>query len=343
MGSNMDSKEFDLYKDIRCRTNGEIYIGVVGPVRTGKSTFIKHFMELCVIPKMDNEYAKKRAVDELPQSGKGKTIMTTEPKFIPQDAVTISLDDGSAVKVRLVDCVGFTVGDAVGYLEEDGERMVKTPWFDEDIPFEEAAVVGTKKVIEEHSTVAVLVTTDGSIGDIKRQSYEAAERETVMQLESSGKPFVIVVNTTKPFAAETRLLCESLSREYKAAAIPIDCEKLCMGQITDIMEKLLYEFAVTRVDYDIPKWVQLLPYDNHVKQAVITYAKTFLARASKLKDVAQMSTDMPESDGDILKAVSLAGMGLSDGVVKVKIEIAEKYYYENISALCGVTISGERS
>lgn len=301
MGSNMDSKEFDLYKDIRCRTNGEIYIGVVGPVRTGKSTFIKHFMELCVIPKMDNEYAKKRAVDELPQSGKGKTIMTTEPKFIPQDAVTISLDDGSAVKVRLVDCVGFTVGDAVGYLEEDGERMVKTPWFDEDIPFEEAAVVGTKKVIEEHSTVAVLVTTDGSIGDIKRQSYEAAERETVMQLESSGKPFVIVVNTTKPFAAETRLLCESLSREYKAAAIPIDCEKLCMGQITDIMEKLLYEFAVTRVDYDIP-----------------------------------------ESDGDILKAVSLAGMGLSDGVVKVKIEIAEKYYYENISALCGVTISGEK-
>ena len=139
MGSTMDSKEFDLYKDIRCRTNGEIYIGVVGPVRTGKSTFIKHFMELCVIPKMDNEYAKKRAVDELPQSGKGKTIMTTEPKFIPQDAVTISLDDGSAVKVRLVDCVGFTVGDAVGYLEEDGERMVKTPWFDEDIPFEEAA------------------------------------------------------------------------------------------------------------------------------------------------------------------------------------------------------------
>lgn len=177
MGSNMDSKEFDLYKDIRCRTNGEIYIGVVGPVRTGKSTFIKHFMELCVIPKMDNEYAKKRAVDELPQSGQGKTIMTTEPKFIPQDAVTISLDDGSAVKVRLVDCVGFTVGDAVGYLEEDGERMVKTPWFDEDIPFEEAAVVGTKKVIEEHSTVAVLVTTDGSIGDIKRQSYEAAERQ----------------------------------------------------------------------------------------------------------------------------------------------------------------------
>ena len=191
MGSTMDSKEFDLYKDIRCRTNGEIYIGVVGPVRTGKSTFIKHFMELCVIPKMDNEYAKKRAVDEMPQSGKGKTIMTTEPKFIPQDAVTISLDDGSAVKVRLVDCVGFTVGDAVGYLEEDGERMVKTPWLDEDIPFEEAAVVGTKKVIEEHSTVAVLVTTDGSIGDIKRQSYEAAERETVMQLETSGKTFVI--------------------------------------------------------------------------------------------------------------------------------------------------------
>ena len=246
---------------------------------------------------MDNEYAKKRAVDELPQSGKGKTIMTTEPKFIPQDAVTISLDDGSAVKVRLVDCVGFTVGDAVGYLEEDGERMVKTPWFDEDIPFEEAAVVGTKKVIEEHSTVAVLVTTDGSIGDIKRQSYEAAERETVMQLEASGKPFVIVVNTTKPFAAETRLLCESLSREYKAAAIPIDCEKLCMGQITDIMEKLLYEFAVTRVDYDIPKWVQLLPYDNHVKQAVITYAKTFLARASKLSDLgAQTYLDVLSED-----------------------------------------------
>ena len=175
----MDRKEFDLYKDIQGRTNGEIYIGVVGPVRTGKSTFIKRFMELCVIPEIDNEYSKKRAIDELPQSGQGKTIMTTEPKFIPQEAAKISLEDGTDIRLRMVDCVGFTVSDAYGYSEGDEERMVKTPWFYEDVPFEEAAVVGTQKVISEHSTIAVLVTTDGSIGDIKRESYENAERETV--------------------------------------------------------------------------------------------------------------------------------------------------------------------
>ena len=338
----MGSMDFDLYKDIKCRTNGEIYIGVVGPVRTGKSTFIKHFMELCVIPNMDNEYSKKRAVDELPQSGQGKTIMTTEPKFIPQDAVTIALDDGSKVKVRLVDCVGFTVGDAVGYYEGENDRMVKTPWFDEDIPFEEAAVVGTKKVIEEHSTVAVLVTTDGSIGDIKRESYENAERDTVSYLTASGKPFVIIINTTKPYSKETKILQAKLSREYNTSVLAINCEQLQNEQISAIMEKLLYEFAVTRVDYEIPKWVQMLSSDNSVKQSVITYAKNFLLRVTKIKDVVDMNNIMPKPEDDILKNVTLVKLRLDDGTVKLKLEIDEKYYYENISALCNVEIKDEK-
>ncbi len=337
----MDSKEFDLYKDIQCRTNGEIYIGVVGPVRTGKSTFIKHFMELCVIPNMDNEYSKKRAVDELPQSGQGKTIMTTEPKFIPQDAVSISLDDGSKVKVRLVDCVGFTVGDAVGYFEGENDRMVKTPWFDEDIPFEEAAVVGTKKVIEEHSTVAVLVTTDGSIGDIKRESYEAAERDTVSELKAAGKPFVIIINTTKPYSRETEQLRVRMADEYGTSVIALNCEQIQPDQITSIMEKLLYEFAVTRVDYEIPKWVEMLSFDNAVKQSVITYARNFLIRVSKIKDIADINNSLPAPEDDIVKTVSLIKMNLSDGTVRLKIEVDEKYYYQNISSLCGIEIKGE--
>lgn len=338
----MDNKEFDLYKDIQCRTNGEIYIGVVGPVRTGKSTFIKHFMELCVIPNMDNEYSKKRAVDELPQSGQGKTIMTTEPKFIPQDAVSIMLEDGSNVKVRLVDCVGFTVGDAVGYYEGENDRMVKTPWFDEDIPFEEAAVVGTKKVIEEHSTVAILVTTDGSIGDIARESYEAAERETVSELKQAGKPFVIIINSSKPYSRETGQLRERLEAEYKTSVITLNCEQLQREQVTGIMEKLLYEFAITRVDYDIPKWVEMLPLDNSVKQSVITYARNFLMRVAKIKDITDMNNAMPAADDDIVKTVSLVQMNLSDGTVRIKIEVDDKYYYNNISQLCGVEIKGEK-
>lgn len=338
----MESKEFDIYKDIQSRTDGEIYIGVVGPVRTGKSTFIKQFMELCVLPRMENEYSKKRAIDELPLSGQGKTIMTTEPKFIPQDAVSIALDDGTAVKVRLVDCVGFTVEAAVGYAEGDNDRMVKTPWFEEDIPFEEAAIIGTQKVIDEHSTVAVLVTTDGSIGNISRESYEPAERQTVLELKKSGKPFVIVLNTSNPYCKETNLLKERLEKEYEVPISIINCEKLMQEQVLEILEKLLYEFSITRVDYEIPKWVELLSFDNKVKQSVITYARNFLQKVSKLRDVANIRDDIPLPDDNIVSSVSMSCVNPADGTIALKIEVNEKLYYENISLLCGTKINDEK-
>ena len=325
----MDRKEFDLYKDIQGRTNGEIYIGVVGPVRTGKSTFIKRFMELCVIPEIDNEYSKKRAIDELPQSGQGKTIMTTEPKFIPQEAAKISLEDGTDIRLRMVDCVGFTVSDAYGYSEGDEERMVKTPWFYEDVPFEEAAVVGTQKVISEHSTIAVLVTTDGSIGDIKRESYENAERETVAELCAANKPFIIVLNTRTPFAEETLELKSRLENEYKVAVAAINCSQMQHSE------------SISHIDFFIPRWVEMLDYDNHIKQTVIKSAMDFLHKAGKIKDVIQNGKQEENTQDEIVKRLVVSKIDLSDGCVSVKIEIDEKYYYENISNLSNTTIKND--
>ena len=330
----MDRKEFDLYKDIQGRTNGEIYIGVVGPVRTGKSTFIKRFMELCVIPEIDNEYSKKRAIDELPQSGQGKTIMTTEPKFIPQEAAKISLEDGTDIRLRMVDCVGFTVSDAYGYSEGDEERMVKTPWFYEDVPFEEAAVVGTQKVISEHSTIAVLVTTDGSIGDIKRESYENAERETVAELCAANKPFIIVLNTRTPFAEETLEL-------KKVAVAAINCSQMQHSESIMLLEKILYEFSISHIDFFIPRWVEMLDYDNHIIQTVIKSAMDFLHKAGKIKDVIQNGKQEENTQDEIVKRLVVSKINLSDGCVSVKIEIDEKYYYENISNLSNTTIKNE--
>ena len=337
----MDRKEFDLYKDIQGRTNGEIYIGVVGPVRTGKSTFIKRFMELCVIPEIDNEYSKKRAIDELPQSGQGKTIMTTEPKFIPQEAAKISLEDGTDIRLRMVDCVGFTVSDAYGYSEGDEERMVKTPWFYEDVPFEEAAVVGTQKVISEHSTIAVLVTTDGSIGDIKRESYENAERETVAELCAANKPFIIVLNTRTPFAEETLELKSRLENEYKVAVAAINCSQMQHSESIMLLEKILYEFSISHIDFFIPRWVEMLDYDNHIKQTVIKSAMDFLHKAGKIKDVIQNGKQEENTQDEIVKRLVVSKIDLSDGCVSVKIEIDEKYYYENISNLSNTTIKNE--
>ena len=231
MGSNMDSKEFDLYKDIRCRTNGEIYIGVVGPVRTGKSTFIKHFMELCVIPKMDNEYAKKRAVDELPQSAAGKTIMTTEPKFIPEQAVAVHLDDNASFNVRMIDCVGYIVPSSLGYVENDAPRMVMTPWFEEPIPFNMAAEIGTKKVITEHSTIGLVITTDGSISDIPREEYEEAEERVITELKEIDKPFIVLVNCTNPYSDESQALCRRLQERYHVPVVAVNCLELSEEEI----------------------------------------------------------------------------------------------------------------
>ena len=261
-------ENINLYQDIAKRTEGDIYVGVVGPVRTGKSTFIKNFMDLLVIPNIDNEYKKERAIDELPQSAAGRTIMTTEPKFIPNEAVEIRIDDSLTLKTRLVDCVGYLVDNAIGYLEDDMPRMVKTPWSEEEIPFEKAAEIGTKKVIEEHSTIGILVTTDGSITDIPREDYIEAEERVVRELKALNKPFVIVLNSNEPNSEYTLKLANKLEEKYQTTVIPTNCVDLQIEDINNIFGKILYEFPIDRININMPRWVDGLEDSHPLKQEI---------------------------------------------------------------------------
>ena len=340
----MEKREYNLYKDIQCRTNGEIYIGVVGPVRTGKSTFIKKFMDLCVIPYMEDVNRRERTMDELPQSAQGKTIMTTEPKFVPQEAARISLEDQSEIFVRLVDCVGFLVPEAMGYLEDGDSRMVKTPWYEEDVPFEEAAQIGTRKVIHDHSTIAVMVTTDGSFGDIARENYEEAEKQTVDELKKSGKPFVIVLNTIYPYRMDTLSLKEQMEELYGVTVIPTNCLQMQTEDVHTILESVLYQFPVTKVNYFIPKWVEMLSLENPVKQVVVGWALEFLNDVVKMKDLQNKDRNQllsTEKEQEIIKSITIVQNNLCDGTISVQIQIADKFYFENISQMAGVTITGE--
>lgn len=330
-------KEFDLYKDIQNRTNGEVYLGIVGPVRTGKSTFIKRFMDLMVLPYMEDVHSKERTIDELPQSAQGKTIMTTEPKFIPKDAAEITLEDETKIKVRLIDCVGFMVDGASGHMEGSEKRMVKTPWFDHEIPFVEAASIGTEKVIRDHATIGIVVTTDGSIGEIERGNYIDAEEKTVQELNAIGKPFVIVLNSKKPYSEETAKLTEELREKYQTAVIPVNCEQLRKDDVYRILESILYEFPVVRVEFYIPKWAEMLDMANPMKAEIIRTASGILNSMKKTKDVYAQKFE-PEQ---YISKIKLEEMDLALGCVKIRMDLAEKYYYENMSALAGVPIQGE--
>ena len=238
---------FSVYKDMQSRTNGEIYIGVVGPVRTGKSTFIKKFMDTTVIPNIEDEAARDRAVDELPQSASGRTIMTTEPKFIPEQAVTVKMDDTAEFKVRLIDCVGFIVPSALGYIEEEQPRMVRTPWFEDPIPFNMAAEIGTQKVITEHSTIGLVITTDGSISDIPREEYEEAEARVIAELKSTNRPYIVLLNCVYPNTNEARALANELSERYNVPVLPVNCMDITEQDIQGILGKLLYQFPVREI------------------------------------------------------------------------------------------------
>ena len=249
---------FNVYKDIQDRTGGEIYIGVVGPVRTGKSTFIKKFMDTVVIPNIPDGLQRERAVDELPQSAAGRTIMTTEPKFIPEQAVQVQIDEDAMFHVRMIDCVGYIVPSAIGYIEEDQPRMVRTPWFEEAIPFNMAAELGTKKVITEHSTIGLVITTDGSISDIPREEYEEAEERVIDELRQTQRPFVMLLNCVEPETAHARGLAAGLSEKYGVPVLPVSCAEITEQGIKDILASLLYQFPVREVELEVPGWVTAL-------------------------------------------------------------------------------------
>lgn len=331
-------QEYDLYKDIRQRCKGEIYLGVVGPVRTGKSTFIKRFMDLMVLPFMEDEHARKRAQDELPQSSGGKTITTTEPKFIPKEAAEVTLNGDIAVKVRLIDCVGYMVDGAVGHMEEKSERLVKTPWSDDEIPFTRAAEIGTKKVICEHSTIGIVVTTDGSFGEIPRENYIEAEKRTIQELKHLGKPFIVLLNTTKPYSEEAKAQAQELSGKYGVYVLPVNCEQLKERDIYRILEQVLYEFPLSRAEFYLPKWVETLPVSHPLKAEVMEQIKGMMGELNTIRDVS----DHPVSiDSSYVKRCKTDQISMSDGVVKVSLEIEDVYYYQMLSELAGEEISSE--
>lgn len=329
---------FDIYRDIQARTNGEIYLGVVGPVRTGKSTFIKRFMDLLVLPKMENIHSRERTRDELPQSASGKTIMTTEPKFVPKDAAEISLFEDVKVKVRLIDCVGYMVDGAGGHMENGEERMVKTPWFEYEIPFTKAAGIGTQKVIHDHATIGIVITTDGSICDLDRQSYLVAEEKTIRELQSLGKPFIVLVNSRKPYGEEAKQVAEELSNQYQVTTMTINCEQLKEEDIHRIMEKVLFEFPISEVQFYIPKWVEMLPREHKVKSDLICQMKQILKSMSEIKDAVE-GIDCKESE--FVEDIRIEQIEMDTGCVKIRIQIPERFYYEMLSDMTGVDISSE--
>lgn len=329
---------FNVYSDIQARTNGEIYIGVVGPVRTGKSTFIKRFMEQMVLPEIEDEHVKERARDELPQSAAGKTIMTTEPKFIPKEAAKIPLGDEIEAKIRLIDCVGFMVEGAAGHIENDAERLVKTPWFDYEIPFTQAAELGTRKVITDHSTIGLVITTDGSFGEIKRQSYTEAEEKTVKELKALDKPFLILLNSTRPYSDETKTLAEQMQKNYGVQVMPVNCEQLKREDIRRIMEAVLTEFPVAEMDFMIPKWLEILPQDHWLKSHVIQEVRELMKKISHMRDVqGELLTEPDES----IRRMKVTERKMADGSVTVEVDVDDGCYYQILSDYVGVPIEGE--
>lgn len=329
----------NLYQDIQARTNGDIYIGVVGPVRTGKSTFIKKFMDLMVIPNIDNEYKRQRAQDELPQSASGRTIMTTEPKFVPNEAIDITIGDNLKLKTRLVDCVGYLVNNAIGYLEDDLPRMVKTPWSDEDIPFETAAEIGTRKVIQEHSTIGLLVTTDGSITDIPREDYVEAEERVVKELKELNKPFAIVLNSSSPYSEYTRSLAEELENKYEAPVISADCSNLEVEDINEIFSRVLYEFPVEQININFPKWVDALENTHWLKTTLYSNIMNTFKDVNELKQIDNAIEDLKISD--IINNCFADDINLGNGIVNINITLSEDLFYNVLSEVTGVNVSNE--
>lgn len=331
--------EYDIYKDIRARTNGEIYMGVVGPVRTGKSTFIKRFMDLLVLPNIENVHSKERTLDELPQSAAGKTIMTTEPKFIPQEAARITLSDDVEFSVRMIDCVGYMVEGATGHLENDEERKVKTPWFNYDIPFTQAAEIGTKKVINDHSTIGIVVTADGSFGEIPRENYIEAEERTIDELKKLSKPYVVILNSLRPYSDDTILTATELEDKYNVPVLPVNCDQLKKEDVIKILESVLLEFPLSVVNFNVPKWIEMLDNDHWLKSSLIDSVKDIMDSIDAIRDLKKEETLTVEND--YITKVKLDKIDLSSGCANIDINFNDDYYYDILSDLMGTEIKGE--
>ena len=332
-------ESFGIYQDIAKRTEGDIYIGVVGPVRTGKSTFIKRFMELLVLPNIENEYKKERALDELPQSASGRTIMTTEPKFIPNEAIEINLNGNVKLKTRLVDCVGYLVNNAIGYLEDDMPRMVKTPWSENEMPFEIAAELGTKKVIVEHSTVGIIITTDGTITDIPREEYVIAEERVVKELKELNKPFIMLMNSQNPNDDYTKEMAKRLSEKYKATVMPINCLELNVDDINEIFSKLLYEFMIERVEVKFPRWLDGLDSNNTLKIKLFESVQKTFSNAIRLRDIEDNYLKLEECEE--IKRASVEEINLGTGIVRVRADLNDNLFYNILTEITGIDIKNE--
>ncbi len=334
----MEHNTYSMYQDMKARTGGQLYIGVVGPVRTGKSTFIKRFMDLCVLPNMEDGHEAERARDELPQSSGGRTITTTEPKFIPKQAAEIILEDHVTMKVRLIDCVGYMVDGAVGHMEEGEERLVRTPWNEESIPFTKAAEIGTTKVIEDHATVGIVISADGSFGELDRAAYVAAEEKTMEALAKEHKPYVMLLNSARPYSDDTLRLAEELAAKYGVDVLPVNCEQLKKEDIYHILEVLLLGFPLVSVEFYLPKWVEMLPLEHPVKNSLIEAVKRFMERKNTIK---QLKADKISLDSEYVSGAMLESIDLATGIAKIRITVEESCYYEMLSQMTGQHVANE--
>lgn len=332
-------EERNIYHDISQRTNGDIYIGVVGPVRTGKSTFIKKFMDTVVIPHMESDYQRDRAVDELPQSASGRTIMTTEPKFIPEKAVTVRVDDSAAFDVRMIDCVGYIVPSALGYIEDDQPRMVMTPWYEEPIPFNMAAEIGTRKVITEHSTIGLVITTDGSISEIPREEYEEAEERVIRELQEIRKPFVVLLNCLEPDTEEARALASALSEKYRVPVMPVSCLDMDEEEIRSILAKILCEFPVREIQIEMPRWIASLEKGHWLREAVFTALREAGGSISRVRELSGMVRQVCGCEQ--IQQAELSSVELGSGLAKIQLQLSPNLFYRILGEKTGIEIHDE--
>ena len=328
-----------IYRDIAARTDGAFMLGIVGPVRTGKSTFIKRFMEKLVIPQIDNTYMRERAKDELPQSGSGRTIMTAEPKFVPEEAVNISIDEKTQLKVRLVDCVGYMVDGAAGQFEEGAERLVATPWFDHEVTLTEAAEKGTSRVITEHSTIGIVVTCDGSICDIPREKYIEAESRVIKELKDIGKPFIVLLNSTQPDCEYAVSLAEEIASEYCVRCIPVSCQELSEDDISRIVASVLEEFPLSAVGFFLPEWLNALPDSNTLKSQIYDELFAGCEKMAKVSDCTGLIEKLQSSEN--ISESRIYKKDLGQGNIIVDVSLPKQLYYSTLSTQTGISVNSD--